>query len=260
MRSRPTTRLLFESGRYLAARAGTYVTSVRYVKQSMGAWFAVTDGGTHHHMAAVGVGSYVKRNFPVRVLNRPDEPATGPWQLTGPLCTPNDTIAKDVLLPHLRPGDLIGILRSGAYGPTASPGLFLSHGFPAEVLVHLGRPHLIRDRDEPADLMRKQRLHRFSAAVVPPDVLEGAGPMDRYMAIEQIRVVTEKVLNREVPDLTADTRLLEELGLDSTGIIEVLMELEDLVAFEVDVDTLDPSVFQTAGSLADYMVQMTAEH
>ena len=84
--------------------------------------------------------------------------------------------------------------------------------------------------------------------------------MDRYKAIEQIRVVTEKVLNREVPDLTADTRLLEELGLDSTGIIELLMELENTVEFEVDVDTLDPSVFQTAGSLADYMVQLTAEH
>ena len=31
--------------------AGTYVVRVRYVKESRGEWFVVTDGGTHHHMA-----------------------------------------------------------------------------------------------------------------------------------------------------------------------------------------------------------------
>ncbi|TDD94847.1 type III PLP-dependent enzyme [Actinomadura rubrisoli] len=154
----PGTRLLFETGRFLAALAGTYVVRVRYVKDSMGKRFAVTDGGTHHHMAAVGLGSYVKRNFPVRLLSRPGAPADGPWQLTGPLCTPHDLIAKDVPLPDPAPGDLVGIERSGAYGPTASPGLFLSHGFPAEVLVHEGTAHLVRVRDEPADLLDRQRL------------------------------------------------------------------------------------------------------
>ncbi|WP_131743277.1 alanine racemase [Actinomadura roseirufa] len=153
----PHARLLFETGRYLAARAGTYVVRVRYVKESMGKRFAVTDGGTHHHMAAVGIGSYVKRNFPVRLLGDPRGPAE-PWQLTGPLCTPHDLVAKDVALPGPRAGDLIGIERSGAYGPTASPGLFLGHGFPAEVLVHEGAAHLVRLRDEPADLLAKQRL------------------------------------------------------------------------------------------------------
>ncbi|WP_254897543.1 hypothetical protein [Amycolatopsis sp. Hca4] len=63
-------------------------------------------------------------------------------------------------LPDLRAGDLVGVLNSGAYGPSASPGLFLSHGFPAEVLVRGGAAHLVRDRDEPADLLRKQHLHQ----------------------------------------------------------------------------------------------------
>jgi diaminopimelate decarboxylase len=56
------------------------------------------------------------------------------------------------------PGDLIGVLRSGAYGPSASPVLFLSHGHPAEVLVHGGTAHLIRDRDDADDLLRHQHL------------------------------------------------------------------------------------------------------
>jgi diaminopimelate decarboxylase len=157
-RAHPATRLVLELGRYLTALAGTYMVAVRYVKTSMGESFAVTDGGTNHHMAAVGVGSPIKRNFPMRLLNRADPGPVQPWQVCGPLCTPNDTIGKGVALPPLVSGDLLGVLRSGAYGPSASPGLFLSHGFPAEVLVDGGRAHLIRARDTPEDLLRPQRL------------------------------------------------------------------------------------------------------
>jgi diaminopimelate decarboxylase len=164
-RSHPGTRLLFESGRYLTALAGVYLISVRYVKESMGELFAVADGGTHHHMAAVGIGSFVKRNFPARLLNREpvgEDGRTQSWNVTGPLCTPNDTLLKRAPLPPLRVGDLLGITRSGAYGPSASPGLFLSHGFPAEVLVLDGTAHLVRSRDAPEDLLRNQQLYHRS--------------------------------------------------------------------------------------------------
>jgi diaminopimelate decarboxylase len=154
----PDTRMIMELGRYLTAPSGTYMVRVRYVKTSMGERFAVADGGTNHHMAAVGIGSFVKRNFPMRLLNRIDEEATEPWYVTGPLCTPNDTIGKGVLLPPVRTGDLLGVLRSGAYGPTASPVLFLSHGSPAEVLVKDGKHHLVRERDGIDDLLRQQHL------------------------------------------------------------------------------------------------------
>ncbi|MFD3961564.1 MULTISPECIES: type III PLP-dependent enzyme [Streptomyces] len=154
----PGCRLIMELGRYLTARAGTYVTRALYVKESSGESFVVADGGTHHHMAAVGIGSFVKRNFPVRHLGRPHALADRTYTVTGPLCTPNDTVVKRAALPEVVPGDLLGVERSGAYGPTASPGLFLSHGYPAEVLVHGGRAHLVRDRDTPEDLLARQHL------------------------------------------------------------------------------------------------------
>ncbi|MGW4424420.1 type III PLP-dependent enzyme [Streptosporangium sp. NPDC004631] len=154
----PDTRMIMELGRYLTAPSGTYVVRVRYVKTSMGERFAVADGGTNHHMAAVGIGSFVKRNFPMRLLNRIGEEPTEPWYVTGPLCTPNDTLGKGVPLPPVRTGDLLGVLRSGAYGPTASPVLFLSHGSPAEVLVKDGRHHLVRERDRVGDLLGRQHL------------------------------------------------------------------------------------------------------
>ena len=157
----PGTRLIMESGRYLTACCGTYLMRVRDIKRSMGENFAITDGGTHHHMAAVGIGSFVKRNFPVDLLSR--HPAAdvpdGPWNIAGPLCTPNDTVAKGVRLPELAVGDLIGIGRSGAYGPSASPVYFLSHGYPAEVVVMRGRSYLVRRRDTVDDVLAKQSTH-----------------------------------------------------------------------------------------------------
>ncbi|MFJ7152243.1 type III PLP-dependent enzyme [Streptomyces sp. NPDC100445] len=157
----PGCRLINELGRYLTATCGTYVVRALYVKESMGERFVVADGGTNHHMAAVGVGSFVKRNFPIRSLSRYDDEPVGTCTVTGPLCTPNDVIGKKVVLPTVRAGDLLGVERSGAYGPTASPGLFLGHGFPAEVLVHNGTAHLVRERDRKEDLLTKQRLIDF---------------------------------------------------------------------------------------------------
>jgi diaminopimelate decarboxylase len=170
----PAARILLEVGRYLAAPAGTYLTRVRYVKASVGENFAIADGGTNHHMAAVGIGSYVKRNYPVVVLNRLDEAPTERWHVTGPLCTPNDTLGKSVLLPPVRVGDLIGVQRSGAYGPSASPVLFLGHGHPAEVLVLDGRAHLVRRRDTVEDLIRLQQLVTDRPETPVAAILEGA--------------------------------------------------------------------------------------
>lgn len=157
----PECRLINELGRYLTAPCGTYVTRALFVKESMGEQFVVADGGTNHHMAAVGVGSFVKRNFPIRSLTRYAEEPVGTYTVTGPLCTPNDVIGKRVALPPVTAGDLIGVELSGAYGPSASPGLFLSHGFPAEVMVHDGTARLVRSRDTVEDLLGKQRLIDF---------------------------------------------------------------------------------------------------
>ncbi|MFF1281924.1 type III PLP-dependent enzyme [Streptomyces sp. NPDC058299] len=161
----PGTRMIMELGRFLVAASGTYVTRVRYTKTSMGENFAVTDGGTNHHMAAVGIGSYVKRNFPMAALERLDEQPTEPWNITGPLCTPNDVIGKKVPMPPLRAGDLVGVQRSGAYGPTASPVHFLSHGYPAEVLVLDGTAQLIRERDDTETMLARQRLYDAAPGV-----------------------------------------------------------------------------------------------
>ncbi|MDP3547019.1 MAG: type III PLP-dependent enzyme [Phreatobacter sp.] len=136
--------VLVEPGRYLVGPSGVYLSSVLAAKVSRGQRFLVVDGGMHHHLAASGnLGQVIKRDYPVLAASRMSEAATGPASIVGPLCTPLDTLARKVEMPDLVAGDLVAVLQSGAYGPTASPAGFLSHPAPAEVLIDGGAATLI---------------------------------------------------------------------------------------------------------------------
>jgi diaminopimelate decarboxylase len=132
----PGTDTILELGRYLVGEAGVYVCRVIDRKMSRGRQFLITDGGLHHHLAASGnFGQVLRRNFPVVLGNRPDELPRERCHVVGCLCTPLDRLADDVELPRARIGDLLVIRQSGAYGRSASPGDFLSHPAPFEMLV-----------------------------------------------------------------------------------------------------------------------------
>lgn len=159
----PKTRIILESGRYLVAECGSLISKVVDIKQSKGEWFAVTDGGTNCHMAAVGVGALIKSNFPIEAVTQTGSSAEyDTYNITGPLCTPGDLVGKQVRLPKLSIDDYIIIQNSGAYGPTASPVMFLSHGFPAEVIVNGDNMYLIRDRFNEEDFFNKQCFQQQS--------------------------------------------------------------------------------------------------
>mgnify|MGYP005852716299 FL=1 len=130
--------LLLETGRYLVAEAGVYLTKVTRVKESRGALIAICDGGMHHNLAAAGhLGTVLRRNY--RMLNvsgeQRDPRERGIYTIVGPLCTSLDTLGRDVDLARVEKGDVLAILCSGAYGLTASPFYFISHPPPREILV-----------------------------------------------------------------------------------------------------------------------------
>lgn len=164
------TKFIVEPGRYLAGEAGIYLARVTDVKMSRGKQFVIVDGGMHHHLAASGnLGQTIKRNYPVAVLNKLDQPATQTVEIVGPLCTPLDVIGRGVLLPPVCEGDLIGVFQSGAYARSASPLGFLSHPTPAEVWVEAGTHRLVRRRGQAEDYLRDQLTEQsasFSAAGV----------------------------------------------------------------------------------------------
>ena len=61
--------------------------------------------------------------------------ARGVCTVVDPLCTPLDILTKKAPLGDGRPGDLVVIFQSGAYGFTASPTAFLGHPPPIETIV-----------------------------------------------------------------------------------------------------------------------------
>jgi acyl carrier protein len=82
--------------------------------------------------------------------------------------------------------------------------------------------------------------------------------MNRDEIVRHLHIALSVVLNREVQDLEPDTRLFEDLAMDSTSVIELLMSLEDTMGLEIDPDELSADVFRTVGSLIDYFAEQFA--
>ncbi|GGM61241.1 acyl carrier protein [Micromonospora sonchi] len=83
--------------------------------------------------------------------------------------------------------------------------------------------------------------------------------MERARTVEQIRVSLEAVLNHELPGFDERTRLFEDLALDSTSVLELLIGLEDSIGLEIDPTELNAEVFHTVGSLTDYVCEQFAK-
>ena len=62
-----------------------------------------------------------------------------------------------------------------------------------------------------------------------------------------------KVLGRDLHGVTAQTRLFEDLNLDSTSVLELLMAIEEDLGVEFDPDGLRQDHFASVGSLSDYI-------
>jgi diaminopimelate decarboxylase len=155
----PATRLIMESGRFLMAEAGIYATKVRDIKKSRDRNFVVVSGGINHNHIALAFAPDSRKHSLVKAVKKAPAGASGrEVDICGPLCTPNDLLGKSVILPDPEIDDLIVIMKSGAYGFTASIINFLSHPHPAEILVCEGKDFLIRRASTVDDLLRNQIL------------------------------------------------------------------------------------------------------
>ncbi len=159
----PETRIIMESGRFIIGTAGRMAVEVNNIKINHDKTFVVTDGGTNCHSAAAGSGRVVKRNFPMLNLTASKHATEKEYQVAGPLCSPDDIIGRNIKLKEVKVSDILIVESSGAYGPTSSPGLFHSHGYPSEVLLYKGETHLIRRKDTAKDIMDMQILVDFKA-------------------------------------------------------------------------------------------------
>lgn len=145
-------RLVLEMGRYLVGPHGFFLTGVVDVKETRGKYLVLCDGGFNNHLAACGLlGTVIRRNWMMWNVTAADEAPVRPHQIVGPLCTTIDSLASDVVLPELRPGDVLAVGASGAYGLSASPVHFISHP-PAREFLYEGSGDRIVEVTESAGI------------------------------------------------------------------------------------------------------------
>ncbi|WP_059005865.1 alanine racemase [Streptomyces specialis] len=124
-------KVLLEPGRYLVADCGWYAAEVTDVKASYGEWFAVLRGGINHFQLPTSWD--IVHNVAVLPVDEWREscprPAAENTRVTvvGELCTPEDTLLRDVRVDRVRAGDLVVFPCAGSYGWEFAMHSFLGH-------------------------------------------------------------------------------------------------------------------------------------
>ncbi|GAB2658797.1 acyl carrier protein [Saccharopolyspora gloriosae] len=77
---------------------------------------------------------------------------------------------------------------------------------------------------------------------------------DRATTVTSVITELKAVLDYELPELTEQSKIFEELGLDSTGVFELMMRLEEALDIEFDTDSLEMGHFETVGTLTDFVL------
>ena len=71
------------------------------------------------------------------------------------------------------------------------------------------------------------------------------------MVLEKIKKILAEQLDVDVEEMTADTKIAEDLGADSLDVVELLMAIED--EFEVEVPDEEIENRKTVGDVAEYI-------
>jgi diaminopimelate decarboxylase len=140
-----------EPGRYLVSDASVLLTTVNTVKITPYKKFAGVDAGFNTLVRPAMYGSY----HHILVANKLGEPEEEVYDVVGPICESGDALAKDRRLPKIEEGDLLAVLKAGAYGFSMS-SQYNSRPRPAEVLVKNGKYELVRKREQLEDFLAGQ--------------------------------------------------------------------------------------------------------
>ena len=144
-------RLLFEPGRRLVGAAGVLLTKVEFLKPADSRSFAIVDAAMNDLLRPALYDAW----HPVDAV-RPRAGSVREWEIVGPICESGDFLARGRHLA-LAPGDLLAIGAAGAYGQVMSSN-YNSRPRACEIVVDDSRTHLVRRREEIADLMRDESL------------------------------------------------------------------------------------------------------
>jgi len=74
--------------------------------------------------------------------------------------------------------------------------------------------------------------------------------------LEQIKSVMAEALNVNEEEITLESNLKEDLGIDSLDAVELIMELED--TFDLKIDESEANSFVTVKNIVDFIQSKSA--
>lgn len=143
---------MIEPGRSLVGNAGICVTEVLYLKPGEQKNFCIVDAAMNDLPRPAMYEAY---HAILPAAPREGE-AQVEYDIVGPVCESGDWIGRNRSLA-VKSGDLLAVMSAGAYCMSMASN-YNTRPRAAEVLVDGDRAHLIREREQPADLMRGERL------------------------------------------------------------------------------------------------------
>jgi diaminopimelate decarboxylase len=141
--------LIFEPGKFLVSEAGYFVARVNVVKQTTSTMFAGLDTGMNHFIRPMFYDAYHE----IINVSKP-EGKKRIYTVVGYICE-TDTFGWNRKITEVSEGDYLLFRNAGAYCYAMSSN-YNSRYRPAEVLIHQGKAHLVRKRENMDDLLRNQ--------------------------------------------------------------------------------------------------------
>ena len=141
--------LMFEPGKYLVSEAGYFLAGVNVIKQTTATVFAGIDTGLNHLIRPMFYDAY----HDIINISKPGG-NTRIYTVVGYICE-TDTFGWNRKISEITEGDILCFRNAGAYCFSMASN-YNSRYRPAEVLIHEGKDHLIRKRENMEDLLRNQ--------------------------------------------------------------------------------------------------------
>jgi diaminopimelate decarboxylase len=141
--------LIVEPGRFLVGNAGVLLTRVLYRKRSGDTEYIITDAGMNDLLRPSHYNAY----HAIAAV-RPDGGRVVA-DVVGPVCESGDFFALGREVDDVKPGELLVIQSSGAYGYSMA-STYNSRPRPVEVLVDDGRFAVITERERYEDIVARE--------------------------------------------------------------------------------------------------------
>lgn len=141
--------LKFEPGKYLVSEAGYFLVTTNVIKQTTSTVFAGVDSGFNHLIRPMFYNSH----HDIVNISNPDGKKKI-YTVVGYICE-TDTFGINRQMHEVKPGDILAFKNAGAYCFSMASN-YNSRYRPAEVMVHEGKAHLIREREVFEDLLKGQ--------------------------------------------------------------------------------------------------------